>query len=50
MQPDGNPIVGRMRVEYSDRFIPRDGAFTLTQEGGAAFRSYETADTSTLIC
>lgn len=45
-QPDGSPIVGRMRVEYSDRNIPRDGTFTLTLEGSAAFRSYEAADTN----
>ena len=47
VQPDGSPIVGRMRVEYSDRNITRDGIFTLNLEGGPAFRSYETADTST---
>jgi hypothetical protein len=43
-QPDGSPIIGRMRVEYSDRNIPVAGAFTLTLKGNAAFRSYETAD------
>jgi hypothetical protein len=46
-QPDGSPIVGRMRVEYSDRNITRDGMFTLNLEGSAAFRSYETSDTDT---
>lgn len=45
-QPDGSPIVGRMRVEYSDRNITRDGIFTLNLEGSPAFRSYETADTN----
>jgi hypothetical protein len=44
-QPDGSPIVGRMRVEYSDRNIPLAGTFTLTLKGNPAFRSYETADT-----
>lgn len=33
-----------MRVEYSGRNIPRDGAFTFNLKGGAAFRPYETAD------
>lgn len=47
MQADGSPLVERMRVEYSDRNIPADGTFTLNLEGSAAFRSYETADTST---
>ena len=46
-QPDGAPIVGRMRVEYSDRNLPPDGTFTLNIEGSAAFRSYEPADTNT---
>jgi alpha/beta hydrolase family protein len=46
-QPDGSPIVGRMRVEYSDRNITRDGMFSLNLEGSAAFRSYETSDTDT---
>ncbi len=46
-QPDGSPIVGRMRVEYSDRNIPLAGTFTLTLKGNPAFRSYETADTNT---
>jgi hypothetical protein len=44
-QPDGSAIVGRMRVEYSDRNIPAAGSFTMTLEGSAAFRSYPTADT-----
>jgi hypothetical protein len=45
-QPDGSAIVGRMRVEYNDRNMRRDGAFTLNLEGDSAFRSYETADTN----
>jgi Alpha/beta hydrolase domain len=45
-QADGSAIVGRMRVEYSDRNIPAAGAFTLTLEGSAAFRSYAAADTN----
>jgi len=45
-QPDGSPIVGRMRVEYSGRNIPREGAFTFNLKGGAAFRPYETADSN----
>ena len=47
-QPDGSPIIGRMRVEYSDRTIPLDGTFTMNLEGSPAFRSYETADTDTI--
>jgi hypothetical protein len=43
-QPDGSAIVGRMRVEYNDRNMTRDGAFTLNLEGNPAFKSYETAD------
>lgn len=46
-QPDGSPVVGRMRVEYSDRNLPLNGTFTLNLEGSAAFRSYETADSDT---
>ena len=46
VQPDGSPIVGRMRIEYSDRNIPAGGAFTLNLEGSAPFRSYEAADTN----
>ncbi len=46
-QPDGSPILGLMRVEYSDRNIPLAGAYTLNLEGNPAFRSYETADAST---
>ena len=46
-QADGSPIVGMMRVEYSDRNLPLAGAFTLVLEGNASFHSYETADTNT---
>ena len=46
-QADGSPIVGPMRVEYSDRSVPLAGTFTLNLEGNAAFRSYEAADTDT---
>ncbi len=45
-QPDGSPIVGLMRIEYSDRTIPVAGTFTMSLEGNAGFRSYETADTN----
>jgi hypothetical protein len=45
-QPDGSAIVGRVRVEYNDRNMTRDGAFTLNLEGNPAFRSYEAADTN----
>ncbi|HWM71150.1 MAG TPA: hypothetical protein VNO35_31570, partial [Steroidobacteraceae bacterium] len=44
---DGSPIVGLMRVEYSDRTIPLTGTFSMNLEGNAAFRSYESADTNT---
>jgi hypothetical protein len=44
-QPDGSPIVAAVRIEYSDRTIPRAGTFTLTLEGSLNFRSYETAET-----
>jgi len=46
-QPDGSSIVGTMRVEYSDRNLPLAGTYTLTLEGNASFRSYETADANT---
>ncbi len=46
-QADGSPILGLMRVEYSDRNLPLGGTFTLNLEGTAGFRSYETADTNT---
>jgi hypothetical protein len=45
-QPDGSPIVGVMRVEYSDRNLPLAGTFTLTLKVNANFRSYEAVDTS----
>jgi len=43
-QPDGSPIVGKMRTEYHDEPA---GTFTLPLEGSAAFHSYEAADTNT---
>ncbi len=46
-QPDGSPIVGLMRYEYSDRNLPLAGTFTVNLEGSAGFRSYEAADTDT---
>jgi hypothetical protein len=46
-QADGSPIVGPMRVEYSDRNLPQSGSFTLNLEGNPAFHSYEAADTDT---
>ena len=38
-QPDGRPIVARIRVEYAD-----GEGFTRPLEGAAAFRAYEAAD------
>jgi len=46
-QPDGNPIVAPVRIEYSDRTIPTEGTFTLGLEGSPNFVSYGTADTDT---
>src|SRR5712664_3213276 len=46
-QPDGSPIVGLMRVEYSDRNLPQSGTFTLSLEGNPNFHSYEAVDTDT---
>ena len=46
-QPDGSPIVGMTRVEFSDRNIPREGAHTFNLKGGAAYRPYEAADLNT---
>jgi hypothetical protein len=43
-QPDGSPIIGKMRIEYHDRAA---GTFTTPLEGSAAFHSYEAADTDT---
>lgn len=45
-QPDGRPIVARVRIEYSDRTIPAKGTFTLPLEGSPNFRAYPAADTS----
>jgi len=44
---DGSPIIGPMRIEYSDRTIPLAGTFSMNLEGNAAFHSYETSDTNT---
>ncbi|MGE3513459.1 MAG: alpha/beta hydrolase domain-containing protein, partial [Vicinamibacterales bacterium] len=46
-RPDGSPIVGAVRIEYSDRTIPPAGTFSLPLEGSAAFRAYAAADTRT---
>jgi len=50
-QKDGSPIVARVRQEYSDRFIPTEGTFTLPLSGSTQFASYESAarDTSQAI-
>ena len=47
VQPDGSPIVERVRIEYSDRTIPQAGTYTLTLEGDPNFRAYETSDMNT---
>lgn len=44
---DESPIVGPMRIEYSDRNLPLAGTFDSTLKGNASFMSYETADTNT---
>jgi hypothetical protein len=46
-QPDGSPIVGSVRVEYSDRSIPLNGANWLTLKGTPRFKSYPAATTDT---
>jgi hypothetical protein len=46
-QPDGSAIVGTMRVEFSDRNIPREGAYTFNLKGSPAFRPYAAADLDT---
>ena len=45
--PDGSPIVAKIRIEYSDRTIPDKGTFTLPLEGAANFKAYPAADTNT---
>src|SRR5207302_11034862 len=47
LQPGGSPILGLMRIEYSDFSLPLAGTFTTNLKGNAAFRSYESADTNT---
>lgn len=44
---DGSPIVGQVRIEYSDRTIPQAGTYTLTLEGSPNFTSYPTSSTET---
>ena len=44
---NGSPIVGPMRIEYSDFSLPLAGTFTSNLKGNTAFKSYETADTNT---
>lgn len=46
-QPDGRPIVNKIRVEYMDRNIPLSGSFTLNLEGDGGFVPYPTADMDT---
>jgi hypothetical protein len=46
-QPDGSPIVARVRIEYSDRTIPDAGTYTMNLEGNPNFKSYPTANTDT---
>ena len=46
-QPDGSPIVAKVRIEYSDRTIPDKGTFTLPLEGAANFKAYPVADSNT---
>jgi hypothetical protein len=43
-ESDGRPIVAPIRVEFSDRSIPKDGTFTLNLKGSQRFRPYPTAD------
>src|SRR5258706_3872323 len=45
--PDGSPIVAKVRIEYSDRTIPEKGTFTLPLEGAGNFKAYPAADTNT---
>jgi hypothetical protein len=45
--PDGSPIVAKVRIEYSDRTIPDKGTFTLPLEGAANFKAYPAADMNT---
>ena len=46
-QADQSSIVAFVRIEYSDRTIPREGSFTLPLEGSSGFRAYESADLDT---
>jgi hypothetical protein len=42
--PDGSPIVAKIRIEYSDRTIRDKGTFTLPLEGAANFKAYPAVD------
>ncbi len=44
LQPDGRPIVARIRVEYEEADLK---GYTIPVKGNPRFRSYETADTDT---
>lgn len=46
-QPDGSPVVARVRIEYSDRTIPDNGTFSMPLEGAGNFAAYAAADTNT---
>jgi hypothetical protein len=46
-QADGSPIVGPVRIEYSDRTIPAAGTYSLTLKGSDQFKSYPAATTDT---
>lgn len=44
VQPDGSPIVARIRIEYEEADL---SGYTSPLKGDTRFRSYETADTNT---
>jgi hypothetical protein len=46
-QPNGSPIVAMVRQEYSDRFIPVAGTYSLPLSGSSQFASYESATLDT---
>ena len=46
-QPDGSPLLGLMRVEFSDRNMPAAGGFTFNLKGSDAFSPYEASDPDT---
>ena len=43
-RPDGSPLIGSVRVEFSDRSIPEEGTFTQPLKGTPNFQPYPTAD------